>query len=94
MGDYCVCDSLVNDCIEIIGRIKSFEIDTALDALELAEKLAEDVGKTLRQRAMQHIIANFEAVAKTERFQKLVNTTVYYQIIAGVYQVVKAALAK
>lgn len=93
MADYCVCDSLVHDCVEIIGRVKSFDISTALDALELAEKLAEDVGATLKQRAMQYIIANFESIAKTERFHKLVNTTVYYQIITGVYQVVKAALA-
>jgi hypothetical protein len=93
LADYCVCDGLVQQIVEIVGRVKSFDINTALDALELGEKLAEDVGGTLKQRAMQYIIANFETVAKEERFHKLVNTTLYYQIIAAVYQVVKAALA-
>jgi hypothetical protein len=82
----------VHDCVEIIGRIKSFDVKTSLDALELADKLADAESEVLRRRALQHIVANFEEVAKTERFQKLVGTAVYYSIIAAVYQVVKAAL--
>jgi hypothetical protein len=46
----------------------------------------------LRRRAMQFVVAKFEEVAKTERFHKLVGTSVYYAIISAVYQVVKATL--
>jgi hypothetical protein len=92
LGDYCVCESLVRDCVEVIGRVKSFDIATALDALDLAEKLADAEAATLRRRAMQYIVAHFDEVAAAERFHKLVGTAVYYSIIAAVYQVVKATL--
>lgn len=82
----------MHDCVEVIGRIKSFDISSALDALELADKLADAEAAILRRRAMQFIVANFEEVAKTERFHKLVGTSVYYAIISAVYQVVKATL--
>jgi hypothetical protein len=82
----------VHDCVDIIGRIKSFDISTSLDALELAEKLIEDDGETLRRRALQFVVANFEEVAKAERFQKLVGSAVYYSVISAVFKVVKTVL--
>lgn len=69
--------------------MKSFDVSTALDALELAERLAETEAAILRRRAMQYVVANFEKVAAVERFHKLVGTAVYYSIIGAVYQVVK-----
>jgi len=92
LGDYCICHKLVRDCVDIVGRVKSFDATTALDSLELAEKLAESEADILRRRTLQFVVANFEDVAKTERFQKLVGSPVYYKIIQAVYQVVKAAL--
>ena len=83
---------MVHDCVETIGRVKSFDVSSALDALELAELLDDAEAATLRRRAMQYIVAHFDAVAASERFHKLVGTAVYYSIIAAVYQVVKAAL--
>ena len=65
---------------------------TGLDALELAQKIADAEAAILRHRSMQFIVANFEEVAGTPRFQSLVGSAVYYSIIAAVYQVVKAAL--
>jgi hypothetical protein len=82
----------VHDCVEIIGRVKSFDVQTALDALELADKIGDAEGEILRRRAMQYIVQHFEEVARAERFHKLVGTAVYYSIIAAVYQVVKATL--
>ena len=76
----------------MIGRVNSFNVSTALDALELAQKIADAEAAILRHRSMQFIVANFEEVAGTPRFQSLVGSAVYYSIIAAVYQVVKAAL--
>lgn len=85
-------DALVHDCVEIIGRVKSFDVSSALDALELADKLDDAEAAILRRRAMQYVVAHFEEVARAERFHKLVGTAVYYSIIAAVYQVVKRAI--
>jgi len=90
VGDYCVIPSLVHDCVEVIGRVKSFTVETALDALELAEKISPTEAALLRRRTMQYIVANFEEVAKVERFHKMVGTPAFYSIVAAVYQVVKA----
>ena len=82
----------MHDCVDIIGRVKSFDVSTSLDALELAEKITDTEAIILRRRATQYVVANFEEVAKTERFHKLVGTSVYYSIIGAVYQVVKKNL--
>jgi hypothetical protein len=92
LGNYCVCDALVHDGVEIIGRLKTFDVETALDALDLANAIDESEGIILRRRAMQYVVAHFEEVAAAERFQKMVGTAVYYSIIGAVYQVVKATL--
>jgi len=92
LGNYCICESLVHDCVEIVGRIKSFDVTSSLDALELADSIEDTEAAILRRRAMQYIVANFEDVARAERFHKMVGTAVYYSIIAAVYQVVKTAL--
>jgi len=83
---------LVHDCVEIVGRIKSFDVTSSLDALELADSIEDTEAAILRRRAMQYIVANFEDIARAERFHKMVGTAVYYSIIAAVYQVVKTAL--
>lgn len=75
-----------------MGRIKSFDVTSSLDALELADSIEDTEAAILRRRAMQYIVANFEDVARAERFHKMVGTAVYYSIIAAVYQVVKTAL--
>jgi len=75
-----------------VGRIKSFDVTSSLDALELADSIEDTEAAILRRRAMQYIVANFEDVARAERFHKMVGTAVYYSIIAAVYQVVKTAL--
>ena len=85
-----MCEDLVHACVNVIGSVKSFTIPTALDALDLAQKLGETEAAILKRRTMQYIVMNFEQVAATERFQKLVGSAVYYQIIAAVYQVVKS----
>ena len=82
----------MQSCVEVIGRIKSFDISSALDALDLAEKLVDAERATLEGRAMQFIVAHFEEVATTPRFHKLVGTSVYYAIISAVYKVVKTTL--
>jgi hypothetical protein len=41
---------------------------------------------------MQYVVAHFEEVAAAERFHKLVGTSVYYAIIAAVYQVINSSL--
>ena len=83
---------MVHDCVEIVGRIKSFDVTSSLDALELADSIEDTEAAILRRRAMQYIVTNFEEVARAERFHKMVGTTIYYSIVAAVYQVVKTAL--
>jgi hypothetical protein len=82
----------VHDCVDVIGRIKSFDISSGLDALEVANKLAPAEAEILKDRALKFIVANFEEVAKVERFHKLVGTAIFYEIISAVYKVVKEAL--
>jgi len=82
-----VIESLVHDCVEIIGCVKSFDVATSLDALELADLIDDAEAAILRRRAMQYIVAHFDEVAAAERFHKLVGSNVYYSIIAAVYQV-------
>jgi hypothetical protein len=41
---------------------------------------------------MQYVVAHFEEVAAADRFHKLVGTSVYYAIIAAVYQVLNSSL--
>jgi hypothetical protein len=83
---------LVQDCVEVIDRLKTFDVGNALDALELANNIDESQGIILKRRAMQFVVAHFEEVAKAERFHALVGTAVYCSIIGAVYQVVKATI--
>jgi len=80
-------EPLVHDCVEIIGCVKSFDVQTSLDALELADLIDDSEAAILRRRAMQYIVSHFDEVASAERFHKLVGSNVYYSIIAAVYQV-------
>lgn len=80
----------MHDCVEVIGRVKSFDVSSALDALELADAIEDSEATILRRRAMQYVVAHFEEVAAAERFHKLVGTSVYYAIIAAVYQVINS----
>ena len=77
----------MHDCVEIVGCVKSFDVNTSLDALELADLIDDSEAAILRRRAMQYIVSHFDEVAAAERFHKLVGTNVYYSIVAAVYQV-------
>jgi hypothetical protein len=92
LGNYCVCEVLVQDCVEVIGRLKTFDVASALDALDLANSIDESQAIILKRRAMQYVVAHFEEVATQPRFHGLVGTPVYYSIIQAVYQVVKTVL--
>ena len=82
----------MHDCVEVIGRVKSFETSSALDALELADLIDDSEAAALRVRALRWIVEHFEEVAAAERFHKLVGKPIYYSIVGAVYQVVKAPL--
>jgi hypothetical protein len=87
LGNYCLIEPLVHDCVEIVGKVKSFDVATSLDALELAELIEASQAAILRRRAMQYVVAHFNEVAATEQFRKLVGGPVYNAIVGAVYRV-------